>query len=212
MTEINFTSTYRIPITQAGINSAKKAKLKDLIESYPNGLIGNSKVGNARVSIPNSEDANFVKRLKTIGYKVFQKFEGEDIPKENIDVFIKEKLDVRDYNQLGKNKKRMSTEMKNQRRYERRLTEPAKTKQDPQIEETLTQTPQPQIIKQPAEPAKTAPLPEVKPVKTPVEAKAEPAVVKLNYREKIMNGEDYLRIKNQYGEEFANAVFFGIKK
>lgn len=58
MTDINFTSTYRIPITQAGINSAKKAKLKELVLSYPNGLCGNSKVGNARVSIPDSEDAN----------------------------------------------------------------------------------------------------------------------------------------------------------
>ena len=28
MTEINFGSTYRIPITQAGVNAAKKAKLK----------------------------------------------------------------------------------------------------------------------------------------------------------------------------------------
>ena len=58
MTEINFGSTYRIPITQAGVNAAKKAKLKELIQSYPNGLIGNSKVGNARVSMPDSEDQN----------------------------------------------------------------------------------------------------------------------------------------------------------
>ena len=40
MTDITFGSTYRIPISQAGINSAKKARLKELIESYPNGLIG----------------------------------------------------------------------------------------------------------------------------------------------------------------------------
>ena len=60
MTDINFTSTYRIPITQAGVNSAKKLKLKQLIESYPNGLIGNSKVGNARISIPNKEDEKFL--------------------------------------------------------------------------------------------------------------------------------------------------------
>lgn len=37
MTEINFTSTYRIPISQPGVNAAKKAKLKELIGSYPNG-------------------------------------------------------------------------------------------------------------------------------------------------------------------------------
>ena len=67
MTEINFTSTYRIPITQAGINSAKKTRLKELIESYPNGLIGKSKTGNARISIPDSEDATFIGKLKKIG-------------------------------------------------------------------------------------------------------------------------------------------------
>ena len=76
MTEINFTSTYRIPISQPGVNAAKKVKLKELIGSYPNGLIGNSKVGNARVSVADSEDENFVRKLKTIGYKIFQKFEG----------------------------------------------------------------------------------------------------------------------------------------
>ena len=118
MTEINFTSTYRIPISQPGINAAKKARLKELIQSYPNGMIGNSKVGNARVSMADSEDAKFIQKLKTIGYKVFQKFEGENVPKENLDVYIKERLDNRDYNQLGKKMKKMSREMKAKRRYD----------------------------------------------------------------------------------------------
>lgn len=121
MTEINFTSTYRIPISQPGINAAKKARLKELIQSHPNGMIGNSKVGNARVSMADSEDAKFIQKLKTIGYKVFQKFEGENVPKENLDVYIKERLDNRDYNQLGKKMKKMSREMKAKRRYERSL-------------------------------------------------------------------------------------------
>ena len=112
MTEINFTSTYRIPISQPGVNAAKKVKLKELIGSYPNGLIGNSKVGNARVSVADSEDENFVRKLKTIGYKIFQKFEGENIEKDKLDIYIKEKLDTRNYNQIGKNKKRMNRELK----------------------------------------------------------------------------------------------------
>ena len=107
MNEINFTSTYRIPITQAGVNSAKKGRLKELIQSYPNGLIGNSKAGNARVSMPDSEDAEFIKKLKTIGYKVYQKFEGENIKKDELDIYIKERLDNRTYKQKGKNIKRM---------------------------------------------------------------------------------------------------------
>ena len=138
MTDINFTSTYRIPITQAGVNSAKKLKLKQLIESYPNGLIGNSKVGNARISIPNKEDEKFLKQLKTIGYKIYQKFDGENIPKENIDAFIKENLDTRNYNQFGKNKKRMNRELREKVRYERSYTEPTKAEtQAQQLEEVV---------------------------------------------------------------------------
>lgn len=86
MTDINFTSTYRIPITQAGVNSAKKGRLKELIQSYPNGLIGNSKTGHARISVPDSEDASFIGKLKKIGYKVYQKFEAK--------IFLKMKLCV----------------------------------------------------------------------------------------------------------------------
>lgn len=119
MNEINFTSTYRIPISQPGINSAKKAKLKVLIESYPNGLIGNSKTGNARVSMADSEDTNFVAKLKTLGYKIYQKFEGENIPKEEIDRVLKKKLDAREYHQTGKNMKKLSREIREKRRYER---------------------------------------------------------------------------------------------
>ena len=92
MSDISFGSTYRISITQAGVNSAKKAKLKELIESYPNGLIGKSKTGHARVSVPDSEDAKFVGKLKALGFKVFQKFEGENISKENLDTLLKRNL------------------------------------------------------------------------------------------------------------------------
>jgi len=119
MNEINFTSTYRIPISQPGINSAKKARLKVLINSYANGLIGNSKTGNARVSMNDSEDASFVAKLKTIGYKIYQKFEGENIPKEEIDKVLKKKLDTREYHQTGKNMKKLPRDIREKRRYER---------------------------------------------------------------------------------------------
>ena len=194
MQEINFTSTYRIPITQAGVNSAKKAKLKELIQSYPNGLIGNSKVGNARVSMPDSEDATFIQKLKTIGYKVYQKFEGENIPKENLDVYIKERLDNRTYNQAGKNMKRMSRELKEKRRYERRLDALPFHEQKTAIDEIE------QIKPEQAQ----------KPIQKPIQKHAQKDIQLEN--EKIKKSPEYLKYKEQYGEEFADALFFGIKK
>ena len=119
--EISFTSTYRIPITQAGVNNAKKMKLRELIESYPNGLIGKSKQGYARVSMPDSEDENFVRKLKGIGYKIYQRFDGEDIGADGLDLFIKQKLDARDFNQKGKNPAHLPKAMKEQRRLERKF-------------------------------------------------------------------------------------------
>ena len=143
--EVSFTGTYRIPITQAGVNNAKKMKLRELIESYPNGLIGKSKQGYARVSMPDSEDENFVRKLKGIGYKIYQRFDGENIDADGLDLFIKQKLDARDFNQKGKNPPPMSREMKEQRRLERNFgkveknVEEIKTVEDEIIEEVQTQ-------------------------------------------------------------------------
>ncbi len=193
MNEINFTSTYRIPITQAGVNAAKKAKLKELIQSYPNGLIGNSKVGNARVSMPDSEDATFIQKLKTIGYKVFQKFEGENIPKEEMDVYIKERLDNRNYNQIGKKMKRMSREMKEKRKFDNSFDAPPKVvKKEEAVEEI-------QPIQTNKEPVKVAKKNSAK----EVDQKAS--------MERIKQTPGYIKCKEQYGEEFANAVFFDIR-
>ncbi len=199
MTEINFTSTYRIPISQAGINNAKKIKLRELVESYPNSLIGKSKTGHARVSIPNSEDANFIRKLKGIGYKIFQRFEGENISKENLDTFIKGKLDTREFNQKGKNPQKMTREMKEQRRYERRFTpQPPKAAQmkDQPLEnaaQNITTAP-----KQAAE-IHTARKPEV----------LQKNITTEDNKTQIRNSEKYLEYKEKYGEEFAEAIFFG---
>ena len=192
MTEINFTSTYRIPITQAGVNSAKKAKLKELIESYPNGLIGNSKVGNARISVADSEDASFIAKLKKIGYKVYQKFEGENISKEEIDVFIKEKLDSRNFNQKGKNPQRLSRKVKEQRRFDRNFT-PAEKPVTEEIE----------------------PITEVKP-KEQIKKVTNGVYGELEFSEAgkdiIRKSPNYIKLCKEEGEGFAEAVYFGIKK
>lgn len=190
MTDINFTSTYRIPITQAGVNSAKKARLKELIESYPNGLIGSSKVGNARVSIADKEDANFIGKLRKIGYKVYQKFEGENIPKEELDVFIKEKLDTRDFNQKGKNPERLSRKQKEQRRFERRFT--------------------------PAEKPVTEELEPISELKAGEQKEIIGVVGDLPFSEEekylIRRSPNYIKLCEEENREFAEAVYFGIPK
>ena len=69
MTEVNFGSTFRIPVTQPGVNKAKKVKLKGLIDSY-GGLVGTGNTGYARVSVPN-EKALATKFFKFLKVKIF---------------------------------------------------------------------------------------------------------------------------------------------
>lgn len=192
MTDVTFGSTYRIPISQAGINSAKKAKLRELIESYPNGLIGKSKVGHARISIADSEDATFIGKLRKIGYKVYQKFEGENIDKEDLDIFIKERLDSRNYSQKGKKPDRLSREVREKRRFDRNYTAPEILGTDTEnlIEASVA-----------GETKKSGEI---------FESAFAPKKVKTS--EEIRQSEGYLKLVAEDGEAFAEAVYFGIKK
>lgn len=192
MTDVTFGLTYRIPISQAGINSAKKAKLRELIESYPNGLIGKSKVGHARISIADSEDATFIGKLRKIGYKVYQKFEGENIDKEDLDIFIKERLDSRNYSQKGKKPDRLSREVREKRRFDRNYTAPEILGTDTEnlIEASVA-----------GETKKSGEI---------FESAFAPKKVKTS--EEIRQSEGYLKLVAEEGEAFAEAVYFGIKK
>lgn len=100
MNEISFQSTFRIPVAQNGMNNTKKLQLKALISSYKNGLTGNGSFDYARISLKNSEDTSFLKKLETIGYKTYQIFKGEDIPKKNLDNYIKSCLKVNNYKKI----------------------------------------------------------------------------------------------------------------
>ncbi len=100
---ISFGSTYRVPITQPGVNNAKKDKLRTLTQQY-GGLISSSKTGAARVSLPNELDEKFEQDLKNIGYRQYQKFDAESLPKAEIDGYIKKALSKFDYDQKGKQK------------------------------------------------------------------------------------------------------------
>lgn len=106
---INFTSTYRIPITQAGINNAKKERMKQFVSTFPHSLVSNQKTGYARVSIENERDNYFESRLQSMGYKVYQKFDAENILRHEIDDYIKEALKYGEYSQKGKQPPKKST-------------------------------------------------------------------------------------------------------
>lgn len=207
MSDISFGSAYRIPITQAGVNAAKKAKLKTLIESYPNGLIGKSKTGYARVSVPDSEDASFIGKLKTIGYKVFQKFEGDNVSKENLDAFIKEKLNAKDFEQKGKQAARMSKDMKAQRRFERKYIPPV-DKKNIELQADVNTESQLNNISEKV----NAKVSEHGQEAVKVNDNLEKAPKSVLENDKIRESAKYLEIKEKYGEEFAEAVYFGIKK
>lgn len=223
--KISFGSTYRIPITQAGVNSAKKAKLKELVESYPNGLCGKSKTGHARVSIANSEDANFIQKLKRIGYKVYQKFEGENIDKEEIDRHIKNLLDNRDFSQKGKSPKRMSTALKNKRDFDRNFTPKTQEDKFENFVEEIVAIPEEASVPKKIELPNRNNEPKVKyhdPFAETDRPKrnTEPKLRKprLYYepdeakRAAIRLTEDYKKTVEEDGVEFAEAVFFGIIK
>ncbi len=185
MSDISFGSIYRIPITQPGVNAAKKARLKSLIETYPNGLIGKSKTGHARISVPDSEDTSFVSKLKALGYKIFQKFEGDNISKDKLDAVIKAKLDDRDFFQKGKQYKRMSNELKAQRRFERTFTPAAIEKNNDGFFDSVS--------------------------KSGVDEVSEIVPKAILRNEELRKSARYIELKEKYGEEFAEAVFFGIK-
>ena len=92
MTEISFKSTFRIPIKQHGITNAKKKELIKTVQGYKNSLLPTGKESCVRVSMPNKDDEKFMAQLKAIGYKVYKVFNGENIPKTELDNYIKQEL------------------------------------------------------------------------------------------------------------------------
>ena len=87
MTNVNFGSTYKIPVSQWGINNTKKILLKNLIASH-NGIVTKGKDSYAIVSIADKKDIGFIRKLSKIGYYQYKKFEGENIPKDKMEYYI----------------------------------------------------------------------------------------------------------------------------
>ena len=209
MSEVNFKSTFRIPITQPGVNKAKKKELKSLIEGYQNHLLPSGRQGFARVSMLNSEDASFIQKIKTIGYKIFQVFDGENVSKESLDDFIKERLDIREFSQLGKNKKAMSQKLKDKKAFVANAI-----KED---QEKILKVAEENAKKAAEEKAQTEKL--VKDVVNVSKQKSQKEyklkltpVTKQLRRDEIRKRESYIELCEQYGKDFAEAVFFHDKQ
>ena len=100
----SFTSTYRIPLVEQNISPAKRALLKKTASKYQNVLYPNGNQGYVRVSIRKRLDKRFEEELHRIGFKVFQKFDRNNIPKIQMDDYIKKELIKGDYKQFGKQK------------------------------------------------------------------------------------------------------------
>ena len=106
MQEISFTSTYRIPLVEQNVSTAKRQALKKMASKYQNVLYPSGNQGNVRVSLRKRLDEGFEQKLRQIGFKVFQKFEKHNIPNTNnkMDNYIKEELKSGNYRQFGKQK------------------------------------------------------------------------------------------------------------
>jgi len=101
-----FGSTYRIPLVEQNISSAKREALKKMASKYQNVLYPNGNQGNVRLSIRKRLDEGFEQKLRQLGFKVFQRFERHNVPKTNnrMDSYIREELKSGNYRQFGKHK------------------------------------------------------------------------------------------------------------
>lgn len=110
MSDLAFTSTYRIPLVEQGITQAKREGLKKMASKYQNALFPQGNNGFVRVSVRKRLDAGFEQKLRQLGFKVFQRFERNNVAKTflpyegatKLDLYINDCLKSRNYKQFGK--------------------------------------------------------------------------------------------------------------
>ncbi len=101
--EVNFGSTYRIPISQPGAKMGKKVRLREFANKFDNKIVSACNDGHARISAPAEKDEFIEKTLKELGYKQYQKFDLHNLNADKIDEAIKNLLNSRNFSQKGKN-------------------------------------------------------------------------------------------------------------
>ena len=109
---ISFTSTYRIPLSERNITPGKKDEVKNFSDKYEHHLHRGCRLGWVRISVPEELDEEIEKKLKQMGFRIYQKFDAHNLPNNKIDKYIKSHLRIGEYKQVGKNKRKLSPQVK----------------------------------------------------------------------------------------------------
>ena len=103
-----FGSTYRIPLVEQNVSSAKRKIIKEITSKYQNVMYPKGEQGYVRVSIRKRLDKGFEETLSRKQIDIYQKFERHNVPKTDgkMDSYIKEELKNGNYKQFGKQKQK----------------------------------------------------------------------------------------------------------
>lgn len=82
MSEISFGSSYKIPVSQWGINNTKKMQFKSIVGSYAGKIVGKGNDSFAVLSIPDKKDRSFIEKIRKLGYYKIEMFDNADVPEE----------------------------------------------------------------------------------------------------------------------------------
>ncbi len=106
---INFTSSYRFPMTQPGVNRFKRESLKPELMKHIDKIssmqLPNTGKGNGRVSVKEQYDGFIEGILKRFGFKRYQKLPLHDASIEQVDDAVRNLSKTNDYQQKGMQKK-----------------------------------------------------------------------------------------------------------
>lgn len=108
---INFTSSYRFPMTQPGVTRFKRESLEPELMKHADKIgafkIPNTGKGNGRISVKEAYDGFVEGLLKRFGFKRYQKFPLHDASIDDVDAAVKNFVKTNDYQQKGMQKKPM---------------------------------------------------------------------------------------------------------
>lgn len=106
---INFTSSYRFPMTQPGVNRFKRESLEPELmkhlEKISSLQLPNTGKGYGRISVKEKYDGFLEGILKRFGFKRYQKLPLHDASIEQVDEAVRNLSKTNDYQQKGMQKK-----------------------------------------------------------------------------------------------------------
>lgn len=105
---INFTSSYRFPMTQPGLNRAKREALVPELLKHSGEIdifqIPKTGKGNGRISVNEIYDSLVEQLLKKFGFKRYQKLPLHEVSIDKVDEYVKTMRQTGDYIQKGMQK------------------------------------------------------------------------------------------------------------